>query len=41
MLTDFEVFDLKEMIDFIEDEKLLRERIEELEELIENIRWDQ
>jgi hypothetical protein len=36
MLIDFEVFEVTEILEFLENEELLKERIKEAEELIEN-----
>jgi hypothetical protein len=36
MLIDFEVFEVNDIIEFIEDDISLRERIEEAENLIRN-----
>jgi hypothetical protein len=34
MLIDFEVFEVEEILDLLENEELLKERIQEAEELI-------
>jgi hypothetical protein len=34
MLIDFEVFEVSEILEFLENEELLNERIQEAEELI-------
>jgi len=36
MLIDFEVFEVSEILEFLENEELLKERIREAEELIDN-----
>jgi len=36
MLIDFEVFEVSEILEFLENEELLKERIKEAEELIDN-----
>lgn len=36
MLIDFEVFEVSEILEFLENEDLLKERIKEAEELIES-----
>lgn len=36
MLIDFEVFEVSEILEFLENEELLKERVKEAEELIEN-----
>ena len=36
MLIDFEVFEVSEILEFLENEELLKERIKEAEELIES-----
>lgn len=35
MLIDFEVFEVSEILEFLENEELLKERIKEAEELID------
>jgi polyadenylate-binding protein len=36
MLIDFEVFEVSEILEFLENEELLKERIKEAEDLIES-----
>jgi hypothetical protein len=36
MLIDFEVFEVSEILEFLENEDLLKERVKEAEELIES-----
>ena len=36
MLIDFEVFEVSEILEFLENEELLKERVKEAEELIES-----
>jgi len=36
MLIDFEVFEVSEILEFLENEDLLKERVKEAEELIIN-----
>jgi len=39
MLIDFDVFEVSEILEFLENEDLLGERIKEAEELINNSEW--
>lgn len=39
MLIDFEVFEVEEILDLLENEELLKERIQEAEELIVKSAW--
>jgi len=39
MLIDFEVFEVPEILEFLETDESLKERVQEAEELIKNSEW--